>query len=353
MRLFLLLTLLLTAILLLTGCFTKTTPILNLGTNVWIGYEPLYLARSKQFIDPNKIHMVEFSSTSQVIQAFRNDVIDAAAITLDEALLLAQEGEQLTIVLVLDISNGGDAIIGQANINNLSDLQGKLIGVEGNTVGLYMLHRGLDTTELSDKNFKTTFIGASDHLHAFLTHQVDAIVTFEPTRSKLLEQGGHLLFDSSQIPNEIIDVLVVRSNYLKKHANTVQQLIYAWYDALAYFNNHPQESAKIMSARLNLNTVEILNAFKRIILPDANRNRQLLQTKPQPELYKTAKKMAKFMEQHQLLNKPMLAKQNRKYNTDIAVNLVINDKANISSLTLFAPTLFLPTSLHYKTSPKE
>ena len=335
--------------LLLSSCFTKITPVLRVGTNVWLGYEPLYLARSKQYMDDDIIRLVEFSSTSQVIQAFRNDVIEAAALTLDEALLLTQNDEQLTIVLVLDISNGGDSIIGQANINNLSDLQGKLIGFEGSTVGLYMLHRALDTTQLSDKKFKTTFIAANNHLQAFLNHQVDALVTFEPTRSKLLDQSGHLLFDSSQIPNEIVDVLVVRSDYLKAYSNTVQQLIYAWYDALAYLNNHPKEAAKIMSARLNLNTVEVLNAFKGIILPDEARNRQLLQTKPKPELYEMAQKMVKFMDQHQLSNKTRSAKPNRKNNTDLA----LKKSTNIASLTLIAPSLFAPTLLHYKTSPKE
>ncbi|PCI58273.1 MAG: hypothetical protein COB35_13910, partial [Gammaproteobacteria bacterium] len=301
------------------------------------------------FIDDNTIHLVEFSSTTQVMQAFRNEVIDAAALTLDEALMLAQNGEQLTIVLALDISNGGDAIIGQADIKSLADLHGKLIGVEGSTVGLYLLHRALTTTQFEDSDFSTTFIDANNHIQALINHQVDAVVTFEPMRSKLLNQGAKLLFDSSQIPNEIVDVLVVRSDFLENYSNTVQQLLYAWYDALAYLNNHPKEAAKIMSARLNLNTVEVLNAFKGIILPDEARNRQLLQTKPKPELYEMAQKMVKFMDQHQLSNKTRSAKPNRKNNTDLA----LKKSTNIASLTLIAPSLFAPTLLHYKTSPKE
>ena len=65
------------------------SPIL-LGTNVWPGYEPLYLARSLGYWDDSSVKLVEYSSASQVIRAFRNDAIHIAALTLDEVLLLKE-----------------------------------------------------------------------------------------------------------------------------------------------------------------------------------------------------------------------------------------------------------------------
>jgi NitT/TauT family transport system substrate-binding protein len=300
-RLMLLLTIL--SLNVLVSCTEQLSPVLKIGTNVWLGYEPLYLARNKQFIDPKKAHLVEFSSASQVIQAFRNEVIDAAAITLDEALLLAQSGEQLTVILVLDISNGADAIISQANITRMTDLQGKLIGVEASTVGSFMLHRALTVMQLKDDAFSTIMLDVNEHEQAFLNHKIDALVTFEPVRSKLIKQGANVLFDSSQIPNEIIDVLVVRNSYLKKHQAYVQHLLNGWYKALTFFKQSPKAAAEIMSKRLQLSTAETLNSFSGLILPNAEQNKRLLQQKPVPELLIIIKKITKLMVQHKLLTK--------------------------------------------------
>ena len=88
---------------------------MHIGTNVWPGYEPLYLARELGYFDDQPIHLVEHAAATEVIRAFRNGTIDAAALTLDEVLLLAQHGQNPRIVLVMDFSQGGDTLIVQSN----------------------------------------------------------------------------------------------------------------------------------------------------------------------------------------------------------------------------------------------
>lgn len=87
----------------LTACSQTESPPIRLGTNVWPGYEPLYLARQQGFINENRVRLIEFSSSTQTIQAFRNNLLDTAALTLDETLLLLESGEDIHIVLVMDI----------------------------------------------------------------------------------------------------------------------------------------------------------------------------------------------------------------------------------------------------------
>ena len=57
---------------------------LRLGTNVFPGYELLYLARDLGFYKGKPIHMVELTSASEVQHALRTDNLEAAALTLDE-----------------------------------------------------------------------------------------------------------------------------------------------------------------------------------------------------------------------------------------------------------------------------
>ena len=89
-------------------------PALRIGTNVWIGSEPLYLARELGRLDPATVQLVEYPSASEVLRAFRNQAIDGMVISLDELFGLAVDGFQPRIILVVDVSHGADVVVGRA-----------------------------------------------------------------------------------------------------------------------------------------------------------------------------------------------------------------------------------------------
>ncbi len=64
--------------------YLESRKIINIGTNVWPGYELLYLARELNLL-PQKVRLIEYNNTSEVMRAFRNRTIQGAALTLDEA----------------------------------------------------------------------------------------------------------------------------------------------------------------------------------------------------------------------------------------------------------------------------
>src|SRR5690606_25594968 len=68
----------------LGACESPPPPPLVLGMNSWVGYDPLVLARDRDMIDTTQIKVVELSSSSEAMRGFRNGLIDAAALTLDE-----------------------------------------------------------------------------------------------------------------------------------------------------------------------------------------------------------------------------------------------------------------------------
>lgn len=285
---------LLLLILSVAGCTKEPTPPLRLGTNVWPGYEPLYLAREKSMISSRDIHLVEFLSASQVIQAFRNNMIDAAALTLDESLLLLQSSEQFNIVLVMDESSGSDAIVGQAHITGLADLVGKRVGIENNAMGAYMFTRAMEIAQLDPDLVEVVPLDISQHEQAFLNGQVAAVVTFDPVRSKLISAGGHSLFNSNEIPSEILDVLIVRTDYLNEYPTVVQSLVDGWYQTLALIKASPGPSAKILGLRMGLDEAQTLAVYQGLKLPDAAQN-QAFFAQPNPALLVPLKQLASFM----------------------------------------------------------
>ena len=106
----------------LTACAPPPASLLRVGTNVWIGTQPLYIAAERGHFDGAAIRLVEYSSASQVLSAFRNNSIEAAALTLDEALVLSEDIDDVRIVLVEDMSAGADVVLSHPEITTLAEI---------------------------------------------------------------------------------------------------------------------------------------------------------------------------------------------------------------------------------------
>lgn len=274
---------------------------LRVATNVWPGYEALYLARSLGLYDKEPIRLVEMISANQVSHALRNNTVEAAALTLDEALSLLQNNDvDLRVILIMDISNGGDALLVRPNIADLQGLRGKRIGVENNATGAIVLDAALQSASLKADDIEIIPTSVSDHFSAWKNNKVDAIVTFEPIRSELLSSGAYELFNSSQVPGRILDVLVVRADALEQHETALKALISGYFAALNHVVQNPQDAAVRMAPRLALDAQQVMPLFKGLNLPSLADNRKWL-SDSEPILRKTAADLAGLMQAHQLL----------------------------------------------------
>lgn len=305
--------LVITLLLLLVACSPPQKPSpLRIGTNVWTGYEPLYLARELGYLKPNRVRLVEFSSSQQVMRAFRNASIDAAGVTLDEALLLVEQGFTPKIIFIMDLSQGGDAIVSQANIESIEELRGKRIGVESNALGVYVLSRALELYGMTSDDVTMVPMSVYEHEQRFLNKEVDALVTFDPVLKHLLSGNANMLFDSGQIPGEIMDVFIVREEYLQAHPQQLHDLVSNWYQSLAYIDGNMSSAAAFMTQRLKLTPVEVIETFNGLILPDQARTIKMLSAVSQqdaPSVQVTSDRLARIMKSNGLLR--------YKFNTDV------------------------------------
>lgn len=287
-------------LLLLIGCSQKPQEEVSIGTNTWPGYESLYLAQEKGFF-PETVRMRRMGSASEVLQAFRKGTIDMAALTMDEALLLKDQGYDIKVVLLLDISNGGDAIIAHKDIADVKALKGKRVGFENTALGAYILERALEENNMSFSDITALPAAYADHENFFLNHIVDAVVTFDPARTKLLNAGGKQIFDSSMIPGEIVDVLVVRMKLLKKNKALVKAVIGGWNSAYTMMQQKPAEAAAVIARHQKI-TPEAFNAsLQGLELPGLEKNRDFLTGKT-PRIRTTLEKLYRVMKEKHLLS---------------------------------------------------
>ncbi len=254
--------------------------VLRVGTNVWPGYETLYLAREKEFFKYDEVRLIELLSATDVMAAIRNNSIEAAALTLDEAMTLVSEGVDIKVVMVMDISAGADALVVNEEINNLKQLRDKTIGYEQTAVGAVMLDGILKAGDLQVNQINTSHFTVDEHQAAFENGRVDAVITFEPVTSALLARGGKKLFDSSSIPGRIVDVLVIRSDAINGHRQGIAKLINSQFRALKHLQDYPAESARLMAPRLGVTADQVGDLFNGLVLPGRAGNLSMFSGEP-------------------------------------------------------------------------
>jgi NitT/TauT family transport system substrate-binding protein len=284
------------------GCHRTTEPAMRIGMNVWPGYEPLFLARAAGRLPESEYRLVEFSNASGVARSFRNGTIEAACLTLDEVIYTIQDGMDPVIVLVLDQSHGADVVLARPELRDLAGLKGKRIGVEVNAVGTYTLTRALQHGGLTLHDVTVVHLPLEKHHEAFASRTVDAVVTFEPARTKILALGAIDIFNSAAIPGEIVDVLVVRRDYAVRHPDRLAALRDGWFAALAQLQRSPRQAAQIMAVREQVTTEEFEASLNGLYFPNPAETRAMIGG-PQPQLLATGERLKKVMRDAKLLER--------------------------------------------------
>jgi NitT/TauT family transport system substrate-binding protein len=284
----------------LSGCMRGPETALRIGTNVWIGSEPLYLARGLGRLDPAVVQLVEYPSASEVLRAFRNQAIDGMVISLDELFGLAVDGFQPRIVLVVDVSHGADVVVGRGGMRTMRDLKGKSVAVESSALGAFVLSRALALNGMQASDVNVVHLESNEQPSAFEKGQVDGAVTFDPYRAQFLRAGANTLFDSTQIPGEIVDLLAVRATVFEKHPKAVQALLTGWFDAIDYMKSDPNDAARRMGIRQQTTGEQFLEAQKGLHIPSREENLRMLGG-PTPELAVTGRRLMALMVDAKLL----------------------------------------------------
>lgn len=239
-----------------------------LGSATWIGYAPLHLAVEKGFAKEEGVdlEMRTIESTSDIANAMRSESLQGTAETLDTEVIDKSAGLDLVAVQPLCNSNGADGVVVKKTYDSLESLKGKTIALE--TTGgasLFWFNTMLAEKGLSMKDFDVKSMSAGDAGSAFVGGQVDAAVTWEPWLSKANHTDfGKTLVTSKEYPGLIVDSLAFRRDFAEKYPKTVQGIIRAWFRAVQYIKDHPDEAIPICAESQGMTPDEFKEEMKNI-----------------------------------------------------------------------------------------
>ena len=236
-------------------------PTFTVGWSIYAGWTPYYYMQKsgilRKWADKYGVAIkVQRFDYAPSLDAFVARNIDACTMTNMEALdMPAASGVPTTVVLIGDYSNGNDALLVRNGLQ-LKDLPGKKMLLVQKTVSEYLFDRAMTLNGMRDHIKRVRMINTSDAdlAGAFIGDtSVSAAVTWKPLVSQIQKQKGvNSLFNSSQIPGEILDLTVVRNDVLARSDGAggrfAKALTGAWYEVLAQMAATGPAADKVLTA---------------------------------------------------------------------------------------------------------
>jgi NitT/TauT family transport system substrate-binding protein len=199
------------------------------------------------------VDVVQLNDYVESINQYTAGKFDGCAMTNMDALTIpAAGGVDSTALIVSDYSNGNDGILIKGTGKTLADLKGQQINLVQFSVSHYLLARGLETAGMSERDLKVVNTSDADISAAFATPAVQQVVTWNPMLADLKAQPKvSEVFDSSKIPGEIMDIMVVNTKTLQENPALGKALTGAWFEmmALMHANNAASTAALTSMAK--------------------------------------------------------------------------------------------------------
>jgi len=195
------------------------------------------------------VEIVQINDYIESINQYTAGAFDGVSATnMDTLSIPSGGGVDTTALIVGDYSNGNDAVIlkGEGDLTSLAGLPVNLVEL---SVSHYLLARGLDSVGLSERDLDGVInTSDADMIAAFAADEVQAVVTWNPLVSAIMEEpGANMLFDSSDIPGEIIDLMVVNTEVLEANPDFGKALVGAWYETMALMAAGDEEALTAMA----------------------------------------------------------------------------------------------------------
>jgi len=277
--------------------------------SIYVGWMPWGYGAEQKIVDKwakkygIEIEVVQINDYVESINQYTAGQFDGCVMTNMDALTIpAAGGVDSTALIVGDFSNGNDGVV-LKGAKTLKEIKGQQVNLVELSVSHYLLARGLETVGLKESDVKVVNTSDADMVAVYGTKDVTAVTTWNPLLSEVLSQPNSTkVFDSSQIPGEIMDLMIVNTDTLKKNPALGKALVGAWYEIMGVMSASDKAAATAKTAMAVASGTDLagfesqLASTKMFYTPAS-----ALALINSDELLKTMQKVAEFSFDHGLL----------------------------------------------------
>lgn len=234
---------------LLAACGQPRVTRMRIGMNPWPGYAHLAIAAQNGLFEAQGIdaQLVEYPSLHALSRGFADGQIDVLPSTLVEVLTLhAEHGRLPEVVWLADHSCGGDVVVARADSG--PTLRGRRVGYEAGSLGGYILSRCLERQQLRADEVEAVSMSQDQMAAAFAEGRIDAAITYPPFSTQMLAvAGARTVFDTREIPNEVIDTIAIDRALLDRDPTLLDRFHAAMVAAHRFTTTQPAAAERMMA----------------------------------------------------------------------------------------------------------
>ncbi|AVO54696.1 putative urea ABC transporter substrate-binding protein [Ectopseudomonas mendocina] len=250
------------------------------------------------------IDVVQLNDYVESINQYSVGQFDGCTMTNMDALTIpAAGGVDSTALIVGDYSNGNDGLLIKGEGKTLADIKGMRVNLVELSVSHYFLARALETAGMSERDVTVVNTSDADIIAAYTTPSVQAAATWNPMLAEIIAQPGSTqVFDSSKIPGEILDMMVVNTQTLKDNPDFGKALVGAWFEILELMQAGTPEATDALTEMAKASGTDLagyqsqLATTKLFYTP-----KETLDFVTSPALPETMTKVANFSFEHGIL----------------------------------------------------
>ncbi|MEG6614911.1 ABC transporter substrate-binding protein [Peptococcaceae bacterium 1198_IL3148] len=277
----------------------------KLAHATWVGYAPLYIAKEKGYFEKYNINpeLVLIEDESQYASALASGQIQALGNVLDREVIHFAKGTPETFIFAMDESAGGDGIVATKEIATVADLKGATVGLDKSSTSYFFFLTVLEKYGLNEEDVNIQEMTAGDAGAAFVAGKLDAAVTWEPWITNASQrEGGHVLVTSKETPRTIVDVVTMRSDFVKENPQAAEGLTKAWFDAIEFYRANPDEGNEIMARVLQIDKEEVAEMAQGVQFFGQQENLAFFSKDGDDTVYTTAERAGKFWQQKGIID---------------------------------------------------
>ena len=235
----------------------------KIGTVIWIGYGPYYVADALDLYKKSgyKVSLQVFTDPALIPPAIEGGSVDGGMLTYDQVIGQVAKGSTQRVVMPIDYSAGGDAIVSSVDIKKVSDFKGKKVGFNPLSPSDFLISYALKVNKLTEKDISPVNMTPEAIPAAMASGSLPIGVTYEPNVSQITAlEGGkkfHVVYSSKDAPGLITDVLVFKKEVIKARPDLVKALIQGYIDGLDYMKKNPDKAAEIIGKAIGVSAAEV------------------------------------------------------------------------------------------------
>jgi NitT/TauT family transport system substrate-binding protein len=288
----------------LAGCASVDVPktsgeVMTVATYYWPGQFWIDIADEKGWFEDAGLNVELVDTNDDYFGSLKSMVdgnIDVNMFVLYDLIDFNAQGADLVSVINSDISAGADTIIARNGIERVADLKGKRIGLQQGSFSQYMLEVVLERNGLIRNDVIYVETKAED-ITPLVNGEIDALVVFEPFASEAVDKAnGRKIFDTSEIPGLIPDVMAFHKSFVDERLEDVQAFVNVWHRTTEFIRENPDEAFGIIAGIYDVPVEDVVGFAKEVKILDLRDNKVAFSYAAGFEsLHGTARRINEFM----------------------------------------------------------